>query len=251
MSIAKMPFTIAALVGLHVTYTTPNPASEGEGKLAGGEYRLPYFFPLIRKVRNNLASSTSNVSAKSLPQYFFATLAVVEIVTIIANFTKELPISQRVVALLMASSDPDRIRITPLSMLGALLVACGGWARNKCYRELGKQFTFEVSIREDHKLVTTGPYAIVRHPSYTAMYLVEIGIVCFHASRGSWLRESGVLDKNMGRILVYGIIAVLVMPVLFLKVRWDKEDKMLKKEFGKRWDEWAQRVPYAVLPGIL
>jgi protein-S-isoprenylcysteine O-methyltransferase Ste14 len=111
-----------------------------------------------------------------------------------------------------------------------------------------KQFTFEVSIQEDHKLVTTGPYAVVRHPSYSAALLVLTGVVCFHGSRGSWLRESGILDTNMGKILVYGITAILTIPVVMIKGRWEKEDEMLKKEFGKKWNDWAKRVPYAVLP---
>lgn len=32
--------------------------------------------------------------------------------------------------------------------------------------------------------------------------------------------------------------------------RMHAEDGALKKEFGKEWDEYAQRVPYCVLPGV-
>jgi len=28
------------------------------------------------------------------------------------------------------------------------------------------------------------------------------------------------------------------------------EDAMLKKEFGKEWDEWAGRVKYRMIPGV-
>ena len=30
----------------------------------------------------------------------------------------------------------------------------------------------------------------------------------------------------------------------------DNEDKMTKKEFGGQWDEWAEDVPYKLVPGI-
>lgn len=151
----------------------------------------------------------------------------------------------------MVGGDADHIQIELLSVFGALAVAFGGWVRKECYREMGKQFTFQVGIREGHKLVTTGPYAVVRHPSYSAALLVVIGIVCFHSSPGSWLRESGVLNTNTGRILVYGITAILTIPVVMLKRRWEKEDEMLRNEFGKQWNEWAKRVPCAVLPGVI
>lgn len=33
--------------------------------------------------------------------------------------------------------------------------------------------------------------------------------------------------------------------------RADVEDQVLRKEFGKEWEEWAQTVRYKFIPGIL
>jgi protein-S-isoprenylcysteine O-methyltransferase Ste14 len=151
----------------------------------------------------------------------------------------------------MVGGDASPIRIARLSVLGALLVAYGAWLRKKCYRELGKHFTFKLTIRKDHKLVTTGPYATVRHPSYNASLSVIIGTICFYISRGSWLTESGILGTKMYRMLICGSIAMVSFLVVLVKRRWEAEDEVLKKEFGEQWVEWTQRVPYAVLPGIL
>lgn len=151
----------------------------------------------------------------------------------------------------MGGNDASRIQIAPFSVLGILLVAYGTWLRQICYRELGKQFTFQISLRENHKLVTTGPYAVVRHPSYTGGSLVILGTLCFYAARGSWVTESGILGTLIGKILSYVVIASVIIPAAVLKKRWETEDEALKKEFGKQWVEWAERVRYAVLPGIL
>jgi protein-S-isoprenylcysteine O-methyltransferase Ste14 len=42
-------------------------------------------------------------------------------------------------------------------------------------RHLGKFFTATVQIKSDHQLLTSGPYAIVRHPSYLGAFLALIG----------------------------------------------------------------------------
>ena len=53
-------------------------------------------------------------------------------------------------------------------------------------------------------------------------------------------------------ILFAAYVAVhYVDVVIFLIRRSFVEDKMLKKEFGKDWDEWAKNVPYNVIPYIL
>lgn len=50
---------------------------------------------------------------------------------------------------------------------------------------MGSMFTFEMSIRKNHELVTSGPYAIVRHPGYTSVMLVVIGMLLVHLSKVS------------------------------------------------------------------
>ncbi len=64
-------------------------------------------------------------------------------------------------------------------MAGAA-IAWGGlglrwWSQN----ELGRLFTFEVGIRKGHKLVQSGPYAMLRHPSYTGLAVGLAGIALF------------------------------------------------------------------------
>ncbi|KAG2126910.1 hypothetical protein DEU56DRAFT_959007, partial [Suillus clintonianus] len=63
-----------------------------------------------------------------------------------------------------------------------------------CFRTLGRFFTFELGVRKGHKLVTTGPYAVVRHQSYAGAALLSIGLFILHGSWSSLIRRSGVLN---------------------------------------------------------
>ncbi|KAF8176310.1 hypothetical protein BJ912DRAFT_987386 [Pholiota molesta] len=142
------------------------------------------------------------------------------------------------------------ISFPPLRMLGAFLIIFGSTIRYLCYRELGRHFTFHVAILDGHSLVTTGPYSIVRHPSYSGGVIQHIGVVLWHSTLGAWIRQSRFYTKPITWI---GIVPMFITMGIFATIvvrRPKEEDKMLKKEFGKQWDVWARRVPYRLIPGI-
>jgi len=156
-----------------------------------------------------------------------------------------------VLSILMRDSDRAQdIGLTPLSIAGLGLVVVGAWLREKCYRALGPLFTIELAIRKDHKLVTTGPYGVVRHPSYAGILAVQAGLVCWFCSPGSWLRESGVLESTVGSGFVYVSGLILGFIIMFGVSRMGREEKELRKAFGGEWDAWARRVPYRLVPGL-
>ena len=119
-----------------------------------------------------------------------------------------------------------------------------------CYRMLQECYTFELSIRENHKLVKAGPYSVVRHPAYTGTMIGTIGTLCWFGGRGSWLQESGVLDTVAGKAL-FGVFTLATLGVAVgLFKRAYIEDAMMKKTFGKEWEEWYRSVPAAFIPGV-
>jgi protein-S-isoprenylcysteine O-methyltransferase Ste14 len=62
-----------------------------------------------------------------------------------------------------------------LDLCGILLTAVGVafaiWAR----AHLGKYWSAQVTIRQEHRLIRTGPYRFIRHPIYTGMLLALLG----------------------------------------------------------------------------
>jgi len=98
-------------------------------------------------------------------------------------------------------------------------------------------FTGELSIRKNHKLITTGPYRFVRHPSYSGILVVVLGMVCWFCGRGSWVTESGVLDTVAGFAFFYAFALVLMTSIYFGVGRMGREDKALRRVLGEEWDE--------------
>ena len=50
--------------------------------------------------------------------------------------------------------------------------------------ELGRFFKFTVVVQADHQVVDTGPYRLIRHPSYTGLLMIELGL---GIALGTWL----------------------------------------------------------------
>jgi protein-S-isoprenylcysteine O-methyltransferase Ste14 len=111
-----------------------------------------------------------------------------------------------------------------LQIAAMLMSVAAVWMANSAIRELGRQWSFQARLIEDHKLVTAGVYRIVRHPIYAAMLgnLVATGIVLSH-----W-------------------IALIVAVVIFFigtKIRTSAEEKLLRDAFPAEYDEYAAKVP--------
>lgn len=68
--------------------------------------------------------------------------------------------------------------------LGLLLIILGSLLRRHCFRMLGGSFTGDVRATPDQRIVNTGAYQFLRHPSYTAGLLMNIG---FGLTLGNWL----------------------------------------------------------------
>jgi protein-S-isoprenylcysteine O-methyltransferase Ste14 len=98
------------------------------------------------------------------------------------------------------------------------------WAR----RYLGRNWSSSVTIKQGHELITTGPYALVRHPIYT-------GIL------------TGFLGTAIALAQVRGFIGfVLIFLVLWPKLR--TEEKWMRSQFGEMYAAYAHQtaalVPY-------
>ncbi|KAI0031873.1 hypothetical protein K488DRAFT_51107, partial [Vararia minispora EC-137] len=119
-----------------------------------------------------------------------------------------------------------------------------------CYRALGRLFTFEIAILPAHALVTSGPYALVRHPSYTGIHLTLAGATLALAAPEVWPRACGTLALQPGRIAAALWCAKCAYAMMSTARRGPHEDAELRRRFGVVWEEYALAVPYRMLPYV-
>ena len=141
--------------------------------------------------------------------------------------------------------------MTPMAAVGAALIIAGMMMRVQTFRKLGRFFRYDISIQKDHELIVTGPYAYVRHPSYTGLLLANIGWFLWNCASGSLVMELGLWKNVVGKVffVAYALNIIVFSSVLTLS-RMGAEEAALRKQFGDAWEEWAKKVPYFVIPGI-
>ena len=131
---------------------------------------------------------------------------------------------------------------------GILVTALASILRIASFRSLGDHFTYQLAILPSHKLVTSGPYAYVRHPSYVALLLISLGCALSFTSSGTAL--CGWVGASNADTLMLGVLTPnIYVSWVFLK-RAEAEDRVLREEFGKEWEEWARVVKYKFIPGF-
>jgi protein-S-isoprenylcysteine O-methyltransferase Ste14 len=127
--------------------------------------------------------------------------------------------------------------------LGLIFVAAP--IRLLAFKQLGKNFTFQLARPQG--LVTTGLYAYVQHPSYVTngiVLMVNLVVMVGPGGAAGCCLPSAVVEW-MGVVL-----AVLVaIAVWGMSVRVKDEEEMLKREFGREWEEWHGKTKRFV-PGV-
>ena len=150
------------------------------------------------------------------------------------------------------SSTPSEIRITWVFIFGWICTMSGAYIRRNSYQTLGRMFTFELSLRKNHRLVTSGPYSVVRHPSYTGASLALLSALACYTSPGSWFIECSGLFPPLWKGSIVFSFWFIAGSICWSAVssRLKKEDAMLRQQFGSQWDAWAADVPYRLVPGV-
>ena len=117
------------------------------------------------------------------------------------------------------------------------------------YRALGSLFTYEVVIKDDHHLITTGPYHYVRHPSYTGAALLLLGAHLIHFGEGGYITECRIADTPLVSCVVIWV-CLSAFSVMSLYRRCNVEEAQLRERFGAIWEGYCRDVPWRLVPYV-
>jgi len=129
---------------------------------------------------------------------------------------------------------PLDVQIIPQSdtdaAIGTLLTALGlgfaVWAR----LVLGRNWSSDVAVKQEHELIRSGPYALARHPIYTGISLAFVGTaVAIGDSRAF-------------------IAAAIAIASFLYKLRL--EERVMRETFGAAYDDYARKVR-ALIPFVV
>jgi protein-S-isoprenylcysteine O-methyltransferase Ste14 len=123
---------------------------------------------------------------------------------------------------------PPQLRFWML-LIGALLYFPGMtfaiWARLALGKNYFVSTGFGAQLFADHQLVSSGPFAIVRHPMYT-----------------------GLIVASLGALLIYmtwtTVYFAFFAPLTIVRAR--REEQALAEEFGNQWQAYCKHVPMLI-----
>ena len=104
---------------------------------------------------------------------------------------------------------------------GLILIIPGFLLMQAAEKYLDKQFSIQVTLQEDHKLIRNGPYKLIRHPRYLGILLFFLGI-------------SFTFRSLLGMLLIIALALVFVWRIYM-------EESLMHQEFGEEWETYCRQ----------
>jgi len=119
---------------------------------------------------------------------------------------------------------------SPQIIVGALVCAFAMLVFYRTHKELGRNWSATLEVREGHVLVTTGIYRSLRHPMYAGYWL--------------WMISQALLLANW----VAGLAGLVAFGLHYF-LRIGHEEQMLRERFGDAYADYAARTN-RIIPGL-
>jgi len=129
----------------------------------------------------------------------------------------------------MDSADPTHVAfaapplLTALEAGGVTLYALGYFLMYWALIRLGSNYQLGGSSpRSNDRMITEGPYRLIRHPMYTAALCISLGLAC--------------MIQSLGYLFIF--CAYLVLIVLLIPL----EEEGLRRSYGEQFNDYGRKV---------
>lgn len=125
---------------------------------------------------------------------------------------------------------PESLQWTGVASIALIIIVLGLALRTWSVYELGRFFTWYITVQPDHHVITSGPYRIVRHPGYSGAFFMYVFTLVF----------------------IQAWTAALLAPALLLAAFWRRiryEEEWLKTNLGSEYALYCNEVK-ALIPFV-
>jgi protein-S-isoprenylcysteine O-methyltransferase Ste14 len=138
------------------------------------------------------------------------------------------------VPLIYVLSDEPRFATYPFhawqAWPGGVIFVAALWLFRRTHKDLGRNWSVTLEVREQHTLVTRGVYSRVRHPMYSAFWL--------------WALAQALLLPNW----IAGPAGIVGFGMLFV-LRVHREEQLMIETFGDEYRRYMARTS-RIVPGV-
>ena len=113
-----------------------------------------------------------------------------------------------------------------IRLIGAAVYILFSWIQVWSFKTLGESYSQDILIKKNHKLVTKGPFKIIRHPQYLCQILVDLGAAAATLS------------------YIVGGLAIIEIPIYIMRAAI--EDKLLAKHFADEFTSYKKRSGFMI-----
>lgn len=123
----------------------------------------------------------------------------------------------------ITAHDFTNSRVQIIQSVGISLMLLGTLIRYIAIKQLGEFFTFDLIIRDNHRLITSGIFAYMRHPAYAGAMILSFGV------------PLALLSK-------VGLVLAVAIGIPARLHRMNHEDRVLSSQLGQEYAAYASRV---------
>lgn len=113
-----------------------------------------------------------------------------------------------------------------LRVIALVIYLIFSWIQIWSFRTLGDYYSQEIAIKKDHKIVSVGPYKVIRHPQYLSQIFVDLA--------GAFATLSYILFP----------LALIQIP--FLILRASEEEKLFRKYFSEEFETYRKKTGFMI-----